>query len=135
MVVGKTVSITMPDAAVISGVATAVQPDALVLVIKKTSNAHAYPKGQYSVPRATLHAVELRTKTARYRIIGTTVGGVLGTVGGFVAAAAICGWGWDNSCGGGAAAAGIGIAAGSIAGGYFLGNAADRRSTMIVIDP
>jgi hypothetical protein len=131
-VVGRTVSVAMPDAAVIYGTVTAVEADALVVRIAKTTNAKTYPKGSACrVPRATLRVMEMRTKTSRYRIIGTTAGAVAGLTAGAVAALAIS-WGGSNKKG---EAAGAGIAAVFVASGYLIGNAADRRSTTIEIIP
>jgi hypothetical protein len=132
-IVGKTVSVAMPDSAVISGTATAVEADALVVRVAKTTNAKTYPKGSACrVPRATLHVMEMRTKTSRYRIIGTTAGFVAGLAGGGVAVLAIGGSAKNNNK---AAAAGAGIVGAFVASGYLIGNAADRRSTTIEIIP
>src|ERR1035437_6852894 len=60
--VGKTVSIAMPGGAVITGKATGVESDALVVDVKKTSDRTAYPKGVVRVPRSTLHRFEMQTK-------------------------------------------------------------------------
>ena len=79
---GKNVRIVMPDGAVISGKAAAVEADALVINIRQTSKPAAYPKGEFRVPRASLKALEIRGKTVRYRIIGTTLGSVAGLAGG-----------------------------------------------------
>ena len=38
-IVGKTVSVAMPDAAIISGTATAVEADALLVQVTRTTNA------------------------------------------------------------------------------------------------
>ena len=132
-VIGKTVSVAMPDAAVISGTATAVEADALVVRIAKTSNAKTYPKGSACrVPRATLRVMEMRTKTSRYRIIGIAAGAVAGLVGGGVAVLAIGGSAKNNNK---ASAACAGIVGVFVASGYLIGNAADRRSTTIEIIP
>src|ERR1017187_4757918 len=86
VVVGKTVSIAMPGGAVITGKATGVESDALVVEVKKSSDHSAYPKGVVRVPRATLHRLEMQTKGKVGRVVGTTVGGVVGFAGGLGAA-------------------------------------------------
>src|ERR1039458_6833204 len=78
VVVGKTVSIAMPGGAVITGKATGVESDALVVDVKKSSDRAAYPKGVLRVPRAMLHRLEMQAKGKVGRIVGTTVGGVVG---------------------------------------------------------
>lgn len=135
MVVGKTVSIAMPGAVVITGTATAVEPDALVVKVKNTTDAKAWPKGVNRVPRATLHALEMRTKGSKYRVIGTVVGTAAGLVLGAIAAIKIDGVFRANHNGGKAGAAFVGITGVGAASGYLLGNAADRRSTTIEIVP
>jgi len=126
MVVGKTVAMAMPDATVIVGKARSVQADALEVQVAKSTNPAAWPKGLTQVPRATLRTVEMRTKSVHYRIIGTVVGFVAGTVGGLAAAVAIGGGVFGNGNQDAAAAAVIGVAAAGTAGGYAVGNAADR---------
>jgi hypothetical protein len=44
-VIGKTVSIAMPGGTVIRGKAIGAEPDALLVDVKSTTNAKAYPKG------------------------------------------------------------------------------------------
>src|SRR5215831_9143750 len=83
---GKTVTVAMPDGVTLSGRAQAVEPDALVLQIRHTTNRAAYPKGEYRVPRAGVHAIEISQKTARWRIVGTTLGAMVGVVAGAFAA-------------------------------------------------
>ena len=108
--VGKTAAIAMPDATVITGKAGSVQADALEVQVTKSINPTAWAKGLTRVPRATLRTVEMRTKSVRYRTIGTVVGFAAGFAGGLAAAV-------------------------GTAGGYAVGNAADRRSTTIEIVP
>ncbi|HLK67187.1 MAG TPA: hypothetical protein VKU19_27320 [Bryobacteraceae bacterium] len=134
MVIGKTVSIAVAGGVVISGKATAVEPDALVVNVKSTTDGTLYAKGQTRVPRATLHTLELRTKGKKFRVIGTALGAGAGLVGGAVAAFEIGGI-LDNHNGGKAAAAFVGITAGATLAGYLVGNVADKRSTTIEIVP
>jgi len=132
MVVGKTVSIPLAGA-VITGKATAVEADALLIRVSKTTNPTDWPKGIGRVPRASLHTLELRTKGAKYRVIGTVLGLVAGVTGGALAAYGVNGLSPNHA--GRAAGIFVGVAGGATAGGYLLGNAADRRSTTIEIVP
>jgi hypothetical protein len=129
---GRNLRIVMPDGAVISGKATGVEAEALVLDIRKASQPAVYPKGEFRVPRASLKAFEIRGKSVHYRIIGTTLGSLAGLAGGAVAA-----WGiaWNDNRPHAAAAAFVGIWGGGTAGGYLLGNAADRKTTTVVVQP
>lgn len=135
IVVGRTVSIAMPGGAVISGKATGVEPDALVVQVAKTADPRVYPKGPLRVPRATLRTLEMQTKGHKFRVIGTALGGVAGFAGGLAAAIGIQGGILGNKHQGAAVGAAFAITAGGAVAGYLAGNAADRRSTTIEILP
>ena len=135
VVTGHTVSIAMPGGAVITGKATGVESDALVVDVQKTSDRTAYPKGVVRVPRATLHRFEMQTKGKVGRIVGTPVGFVVGGGAGLGAWVGIQGGLWGNNNPTGAAAAWIGIAAAGTVGGYLLGNSVDKHWTAIEILP
>lgn len=132
-VVGHTVQIGMPDGGAISGKALAVEPDALIVQIQKTNKPAAYPRGTFNVPRSTLHVLEMRAKTKRYRILSTAVFSAAGLLGGALTAWAIGGGILNNLNENKAAAAFTGIWAGATAGGYLLGNAADRHTVTIYV--
>lgn len=125
-VTGRNVRVSMPEGAVISGKAMAVEQDALVVRIDRTTNQAVYPKGAYRVPRAGLKAPELRKKSYHWRIVSTALGGFAGLLGGALAA-------WGARGGNAANAVVFGIMAAGAAAGYALGDVADRHSTMIVI--
>jgi hypothetical protein len=135
VVIGKTVSIAMPGGAAITGKATSIESDALVVDVQKTSDRTAYPKGVVRVPRATLHRFEMQTKGKVGRIVGTPVGFVVGGGAGLGAWVGIQGGLWGNNNPTGAAAAWIGIAAAGTVGGYLLGNSVDKHWTAIEILP
>jgi len=135
VVTGNTVSIAMPGGAVITGKATSIESDALVVDVKKTSDRAAYPKGVVRVPRATLHRFEMETKGKAGRIVATPIGFVVGAGAGFGAALLIQGGLLNNNNPTGAAAAWIGIAAAGTVGGYLLGNAVDKHWTPVEILP
>ena len=135
VVVGKTVSIALPGGTVITGKVTGVESEALVVDIQKTSDRVAYPKGVVRVPRATLRRFEMQTKSKVGRIVGTPVGLALGFTAGVGAAIGIAGGFLRNDNQGAATAALIGIAAAGTVGGYFIGNAIDKRWTAVEILP
>ena len=132
IVVGKTVAVAMPKGPVITGIATRVEPDALVVNVKKTTDSKAFPKGELRVPRATLRVFQMRTKGKICRVLLTVVGAGAGVVGGAFATFGIDGFG---STSGGGVAAFVGIAAAGTAAGYLGGDAADQRWTTIEILP
>ncbi len=63
---GKTVRIAMTGGTLITGKVAGVEPDALLVNVRSTSDAKTYPKGGTRVPQATLHRFEmLKKRTAR----------------------------------------------------------------------
>jgi len=135
IVLGKQVAIAMPGGAVISGRANGIEPNALIVQVKKTTDSIAYPKGALRVPRETLRVLQVQTKGTKFRIIGTTLGAFVGLVAGALAAFAIQGGILSNNNSTGSAAAFIGITAGGTVLGYLAGNAGDKRSITIEIVP
>jgi hypothetical protein len=123
---GRTIRMTMPEMAVITGRLTAVEPQGLVLQISKTTDKRSYPKGRFVVPRAEVKVLAVLCKRKRGKVIGTICGAWLGlTVGIFAAIPA-------NSAGA-ALATLAGVGGGITTLGYYLGDAADRRTTTVVI--
>jgi hypothetical protein len=136
-VIGKNVRIVMPDGNVIEGLATAVEPEALVLQVRKTNRGSKYVKGSLPVPRASLKTLQVSNSRIRGRVIGVGVGAGLGVVA--VLAAAITASG-DGFLGPGEPKKGraAGFAAVAVAlpvGGYFLGKKADTHWKTIAIVP
>jgi hypothetical protein len=123
---GRTIRIVMPDKAVIGGKLTTAEPDGLVLQIKNTTNKNAYPKGRFVVPRAQVKAFEVLSRGKRFRTIGTICGAWFGLGLGTYAAF------HTNSAGAAIATLGA-VGAGSTLLGYYLGDAADKKGTTIVI--
>ena len=133
IVTGKTVSIAMPGGAVITGKATAVEADALVVDVKKTTDAQAWPKGPVRVPRSTLHRLEMQAKGKKFRVLCTVLGSAVGLTAGVAAALSIHGGILSNRNTGEATGALIGIWGGVTAAGYLAGNAADKRWTPVEV--
>jgi hypothetical protein len=131
---GKTVTVGMPDGAILSGRAQAVEADALVLQIRHTTNRATYPKGEYRVLRAGVRAIQVSRKTARWRIVGTTLGAMVGVVAGAFAAIGANGGLFGNH-GDRAVVTFAAVSGGVTVGGYFIGNAADRHTVTLLIQP
>jgi hypothetical protein len=123
---GRQIRMTMPNAATIEGRITAVEPDSLVLQVRKTSDRATYPQGRLSIPRAQVTTIGLHWKTKRWRVVGTICGAWLGL--GFGAYAAL-----HTESAGPALATLAGVGAGLTTLGYVAGSAADSRSTTVVI--
>jgi hypothetical protein len=134
-ITGKTLMVIMPGGAAVTGRATAVEPDALLMRVTKTTDRAAFPKGSLRVPRATLHTIELKTKGVKFRVIGTSLGGLAGLAGGIGAFIGIQGGLFNHQNEGAATAAFIGIPVALTTAGYFLGNAADRKSVTVEVLP
>jgi hypothetical protein len=54
----------------LEGKAIAVEPDALVLSVKKSGDPQAYPKGQNSIPRSSLSELRLIERNDIGRLVG-----------------------------------------------------------------
>lgn len=127
LVAGNKISTVLTTGDRVEGKAVTVKPHALLLVITKSSDRSAYPKGEGMLPRTLL--TELRvTKTTGYtwKIVGTVIGAGIGiAIGAPVLAIA------------GSEAAGIGAAllAGCPGLGFLAGWATDRKVTVITIVP
>lgn len=137
MIVGKKVSLVLPGGETISGTAKIVETDALVVKVGKPDTSAICNAGMCRIPRFSLHAVQVHSKTRRYRIIGTTIGSIAGFFAGALASFAIEGGGFfgPSRNEGKAAAAAVGIIVAGVAGGYALGNAADRKTIALIIEP
>jgi hypothetical protein len=124
-VVGRHVRIAMPDGAVVGGKVLAVEPEALVV--------QGAGKEAFRAPRKALKAFEMSAKTKRYRVIATALGSATGLMVGCVAAITVQGGIFGNSHNGAASATAVGIWSAGTLGGYFLGNAADRKTVTVVV--
>ena len=123
--------LVLPDGTVLRGIVVAVRDDVLILNVRRTSNAKAWPRGQASIPRASVSVLNIRrTRGAAGRTIGTVVGGV----GGLGASIAILASHWDLSTGGSVGIL-VGMTAGLATVGYFVGSSIDQRLTVIHITP
>ena len=125
---GRIVELTLPGAFTVTGEVAAVREDGLVLDVKKTSDAKAFPKGNAVIPRSSVTLLKLEKRSGKTgRTIGTTLGVLGGVVlGGYIAVKTA------NSPGAGIAVFLASAAAISVAG-HLAGRAADKRTTLIRI--
>jgi hypothetical protein len=87
MIYRHTIELTLPGAVTVKGDVAAIREDALVLNIKRTSDAKAFPKGDAVIPRSsvTLLKVESHGKS-NWHTPGTVLGVLSGVVlGGYIA--------------------------------------------------
>jgi hypothetical protein len=132
---GKTVRVVAAGGTILSGKVKGIDAGTLLLDVKETTDPEAYPKAPARFERRSVLRLDLQTKRAIYRVIGTTVGSILGLVGGAVCGILVNGGILSNDHEGAAAATFIGIWGAGTAGGYLIGNSADKRWTPIEIVP
>ncbi len=123
-----TTKLVLPDGTLVEGQTLAVTQDDLVLLVSKTSDRRAHPKGRLAVPRKQVTTiVRVRNKRAIGRI-GLTIAGFI--VGAAPAAAVTPD---DGSGVGGAAGAGVAAAViGLPIAGYYLGRKLIDRETKTI---
>ena len=110
------------------------EPAALRINIRKTSDKTVQPKGEASIPRTDVSILELVTYGKAWRIASTVTatGLVAAIAGGAAYGAAISGSGQNFHA---YYLLGAGAAVGICAGAYYLGKHGDRRITTIRIVP
>src|SRR5438128_2346007 len=113
-IIGQDVRVVLPDGNVLQGKALRVEPEALLMEVRKTSDASLHPKASsYPVSRSSLKALQVTRMTTRWRSTGTVVGTALGVFGALVSVFANSGGliQADGNSHPGAMAAGIAISA------------------------
>jgi hypothetical protein len=125
---GRVVELTLPGAFTVKGEVAAVREDGLVLEVKKTSDAKAFPKGNAVIPRSSVTLLKLeKRRGTNWRMMGTTLGVLSGVIlGGYIAGKTA------TSPGAGIAVFLASASAISVAG-HLAGSAADKRTTLIRI--
>jgi hypothetical protein len=127
---GKHIQLTLPGGATLRGEVAVVREDALVLDVKTTSDAGAYPKGSATIARASVNVLSMTETKSKY---GRKLGQGLGTLAGVLAGGYVAGT-TASSPGAGLAIFG-GLAGAGVLVGYFLGRHADDKTTLILIVP
>ena len=125
---GQTVELTLPGAFTVKGDVAAVRDDALVLDVRKTSDAKAFPKGNAVIPRSSVTLLKLEKHgRTNWHTMGTVIGVLSGVVlGGYIAGTA-------TSQAGPALAVFLTTASAISVAGYAAGHAAEKKTTMIRI--
>jgi hypothetical protein len=132
------VALVLPDGTMIEGQVLAVEPDALVLDIKKSSDPRAHPAGQSSIPRSSVSVLQLKQLKGNRRWLGAVIGAGAGSVAGWLLAEGVfhvSGEGLNPSRAPVVVGSVAGLVAGAAAIGYFAGRKGDQRVTFIKIIP
>jgi hypothetical protein len=130
LIAGRIVELVVPGGATVRGEVAAVREDALVLDVRQSSDAKAYPKGNAAIPRTSVMLLQVQRERGKWgRSIGTTLGVITGLgLGGYTAAKTA------DSAGAGVAIV-VAIAGAGAVGGYFAGTALDHKTTEIRVIP
>lgn len=123
---GRVVELTLPGASTVKGEVAAIREDALVLVVKRTSDPKTTPLGNAIIPRSSVTLLKLEKLSGKSgRVMGTTLGVLGGVVlGGYIAAKTA------DDAGPGIAVFLASASAIAVAG-HLIGRAADKRTTLI----
>ena len=127
---GRTIKLTLPEGATVSGEVIVVREESLVVNVRKTSDSKTFPKGNAAIPRASVTVLSMTESNGHWgRKIGSSLGTLSGVLaGGYVAA--------KTANSGGSALAIFGVITGAATlGGYFIGRSADARATLIRVVP
>lgn len=127
---GRTLELTLPDGTTVGGAVVVVRDESIVLNISKTSDSKAYPKGNVTIPRASISLLKLTETHSQWgRKMGVGLGLFTGVLAGGYTAGKTA-----SSAGTGLAMFGAIAGSGAIAG-YYLGKTADTRHTLIRVVP
>jgi hypothetical protein len=132
------VALVLPDGAMIEGQVLAVEADALVLDIKKSSEPRSHPARRTSVPRSSISVLQLKQVKGNRRWLGAAIGAAAGGVAGWLLAEGVfhvSGEGLNPSKAPVVVGSVAGLVAGAAAIGYFAGRKGDQRVTFIKIIP
>jgi hypothetical protein len=123
---GRSVKMTLPGAITVKGDVAAIREDGLVLDLKRTSDAKAFPKGNAVIPRASVKLLKLeKGGGSTWHTIGTVMGVLSGVVvGGYLASK-------TSLDAGPVIAVFLGTTAALTVAGERAGHAADHRTRLI----
>jgi hypothetical protein len=124
------VKLVLPGGAEIQGEAIAVREDTLLLNVKKTSDRKSYPRGQNTIPRASVTTLQLETIRGSG---GRTIGVIVGALGGLILGGDLVAHTAHSEAA--AISSFLGISTGSAIAGYYAGKTSDRRVTTVKILP
>jgi hypothetical protein len=124
---GKTVALVLPDGVHVQGQVADVRSDALKLNVSKTSDKHLHPKGEVTLPRASVRNLTYWKRGYVWTVVGTAIGLGAGLAGG----SAVNTYAHNEGDGAPGIVAAIIILPAVL--GFFLGRSGDRKSVNIVV--
>ena len=127
---GRSIRLTLPEGATVSGEVIVVREESLVVNVRKTSDSKAFPKGNATIPKGSVTVLSMTESGGRW---GRKMGSRLGTLSGVLAGTYVVAR-TAPSGGAGLAIFGAITGAGMLAG-YFIGRSADARATLIRVVP
>jgi hypothetical protein len=129
LILGKTITIALPEGPVVQGETISVTSSSLTLDVRKTSDPVRYPAGRTSLSRPSISEVRMvAAHGSGGRVLGSVVGALVGMVaGGEIAAHAL-------HTEGPIVSTFTGVAVATTVGGYELGKSMDQRVTLIRIE-
>ena len=130
LIASKRIALVLPSGASVEGTVAEVQPEALVMMVAKTSDAQANPKGNATIPRASVSTIQLLEMRPTYRIIGVVLGVAVGlgvAIGIALTNGLLSKQTTGQAVGETAAIVGFPVL------GFFLGRSLDRKVTRITV--
>jgi hypothetical protein len=129
MISGHRVELVLSEGSTVIGEAVAVREDTLIVDVNRSSGTKQYPKGNATIPRASINLIKLQRSSGTWgRTLGTVIGVVVGLGFGGYAGAHL-----DSA--GGAIAVAVGVTSATTVAGYYAGKNLDSRVTLIRIVP
>jgi len=131
-IANREVTVLLSSNARVTGTVREVQPQALLMTIRKASDKNAYPAGEASIPRNNISEIRMKRVAGLGRLIGAAGVGTAGSLGSLP---------WaisesrinvsDNTRGG----QWLAITAAATVAGYFIGRLIDTKQTIIKLAP
>lgn len=126
-ITGRKIAFVLPDGTQVKGKVLGVEEAGLRMKVNNTSDRQVQPKGEHLILAQSLSVIRVLEGTKRWRIICTIAAPFVGVA---VFGRAAGGLPDSSESGGGALSA---VTMGSLAGGYLLGRALDKKATEIEI--
>jgi hypothetical protein len=71
---GKTIALVLPDGSNLQGKVIGAEASQLIFKVSKTSNVQSYPKGNVTIPRASVRSFSMNRSGALWKAVGSVIG-------------------------------------------------------------